>query len=87
MVSWIGSWNRKRAVSKTKGIKGFPGGPVVKTVVKQLSSFTAGGTGSIPGWETKTLQACGRVKKEKQKNKEIQIKYDDGKLIKIIMYH
>ena len=26
-------------------------------------------------------------KKKKQKTKEIQIKYGDGKLIKIIMYH
>ena len=64
---------------------------MVKTVVKQLSSFTAGDTGSTPGWETKTLQAMWKSqktnKKKTQKTKEIQIKYGDGKLIKLIMYH
>lgn len=59
-------------------------------MVKQLSSFTTGNTGSTPGWETKTLQAMWKSQKNKtkqKKTKEIQIKYGDSKLIKIIMYH
>ena len=48
-------------------------------MVKQLSSFTAGDTGSTPGWETKTLQAMWKSQKtkkqktKKKKTKEIQI--------------
>ena len=39
----------------------FPGGPVVKTIYS-----TAGGTGSIPGWETKIPHAVCSWKIEKK---------------------
>ena len=38
----------KKADSKIKKVRGFPGGPVVKNL-----PCNAGDTGSIPGWGTK----------------------------------